>query len=184
MLITRILLTGMGASGLVLAGPVRANDTEESPTEVAEPVPVPEEWTLRSTFGNWGVLCNEDNPPECRAAQSQNYTDIENPGRLLQVVLAVDAGRTFAVMTLPFGVDLQAGIAIKVDDEQELNAAFTTCFPDGCQSVVQLDEAAVEQIRGGNIMKVGFRPWGGDERTFVIDVPLDGAREALESILQ
>jgi hypothetical protein len=31
-------------------------------------------------------------------------------------------------------------------------------------------------------MKVGFRPWGGDEKTLVVEVPLEGIKEALVAI--
>ena len=142
----------------------------------------PAPWTLKNTFGKWGVLCNPANPAECRAAQTQNYADTGNQGRLLQVLLAVDKGRTFAVMTLPFGVDLRAGIAVKIDEGAEVKGIYSTCLPDGCQSVLELEDRLIEQVRSGMTMKVGFRPWGGEEKTFVVDVPLDGARSALAAI--
>ena len=32
------------------------------------------------------------------------------------------------------------------------------------------------------ITPVGFRPWGGDEKTLVVEVPLDGAKDVLAAI--
>lgn len=148
----------------------------------ATPAAAPVEWELKNTFGKWELLCNKGNATDCRAVQTQNYSDDTTKGRLLQALLAADQGRTFAVLTLPFGVDLRAGTVMKIDEGVEVKAAFTTCLPDGCQSIVELDDSLQAQITAGKIMKVGFRPWGGDEKTLVVEVPLDGAKDVLAAI--
>jgi invasion protein IalB len=153
-----------------------------SPATPATPAAAPVEWELKNTFGKWELLCNKENASDCRAVQTQNYSDDTTKGRLLQALLAADQGRTFAVLTLPFGVDLRAGTVIKIDEGVEVKAAYTTCLPDGCQSVVELDESLQAQLIAGKIMKVGFRPWGGDEKTLVVEVPLEGIKEALVAI--
>ena len=153
-----------------------------APASPATPVPAPVQWELKSTFGKWELLCNKGNATDCRAVQTQNYSDDTTKGRLLQALLATDQGRTFAVLTLPFGVDLRAGSVIKIDEGVEVKAVYTTCLPDGCQSVVELDESLQGQLIAGKIMKVGFRPWGGDEKTLVVEVPLDGAKDVLAAI--
>jgi len=153
-----------------------------SPATPATPAPAPPEWELKNTFGKWELLCNKGNATDCRAVQTQNYSDDTTKGRLLQALLATDQGRTFAVLTLPFGVDLRAGSVMKIDEGVEVKAVYTTCLPDGCQSVVELDESLQGQLIAGKIMKVGFRPWGGDEKTLVVEVPLDGAKDVLAAI--
>jgi invasion protein IalB len=153
-----------------------------SPATPATPAAAPVEWELKNMFGKWELLCNKGNASDCRAVQTQNYSDDTTKGRLLQALLAADQGRTFAVLTLPFGVDLRAGTVIKIDEGVEVKAAYTTCLPDGCQSVVELDEGLQGQLIAGKIMKVGFRPWGGDEKTLVVEVPLEGIKEALVAI--
>ena len=153
-----------------------------SPATPATPAAAPVEWELKNTFGKWELLCNKGNATDCRAVQTQNYSDDTTKGRLLQALLATDKGRTFAVLTLPFGVDLRAGSVIKIDEGAEVKVAYTTCLPDGCQSVVELDESLQGQIIAGKVMKVGFRPWGGDDKTLVVEVPLDGAKDVLAAI--
>lgn len=155
---------------------------QASPATPATPAATPVEWELKNTFGKWELLCNKGNALDCRAVQTQNYSDDTTKGRLLQALLAADQGRTFAVLTLPFGVDLRAGTVIKIDEGVEVKAAFTTCLPDGCQSIVELDDSLQAQITAGKIMKVGFRPWGGDEKTLVVEVPLDGTKDVLAAI--
>jgi|688.fasta_scaffold183852_2 invasion protein IalB len=153
-----------------------------SPATPATPAAAPVEWELKNMFGKWELLCNKGNASDCRAVQTQNYSDDTTKGRLLQALIAADQGRTFAVLTLPFGVDLRAGTVIKIDEGVEVKAVYTTCLPDGCQSVVELDESLQGQLIVGKIMKVGFRPWGGDEKTLVVEVPLEGIKEALVAI--
>lgn len=182
-----LLETAVGI-GLVVAGPAHAARSKLSPAD-AVPAPAapasavpPLEWALKNTYGNWGVHCNQAKPAQCRAVQTQNYAEKGSEGRLLQVMLTMENSRTFAVMTLPFGVDLRAGIAVKIDEWDEVKGVFNTCLPDGCQSVLELDANQIGQVRGGKTMKVGFRPWGGDEKTFVVQVPLEGAKDALAAI--
>lgn len=178
------------AAGILASGPVEAARPKAAASPAAVPAPVsqatsvpaPVQWDLKSTFGEWELLCNKENASDCRAVQTQNYSDDTTKGRLLQALLASDKGRTFAVLTLPFGVDLRAGTVIKVDEAAEVKANYTTCLPDGCQAVVELDENLQGQLMAGKMMKVGFRPWGGDEKTLVVDVPLDGAKDALAAI--
>ena len=153
-----------------------------SPATPATPAAAPVEWELKNTFGKWELLCNKGNATDCRAVQTQNYSDDTTKGRLLQALLTTDQGRTFAVLTLPFGVDLRAGSVIKIDEGAEVKVAYTTCLPDGCQSVVELDENLQGQFIAGKVMKVGFRPWGGDDKTLVVEVPLDGAKDVLAAI--
>lgn len=188
------LLLGAASVGLVMASPAMAARSKSAAKPAAATAPAAAaaaapaaaatavQWAVKTTYGKWGLLCNQANPSDCRAAQTQNYADEKNQGRLLQVLLAVENGRTFAVMTLPFGVDLRAGIALQLDSADEVKGAYTTCLPDGCQSVVELDEKLLGQFRTAKIMKVGFRPWGGDQKTFVVEVPLDGANDALAAL--
>ena len=181
-----IALCLMGATPAEAARPKKgaspAAAAPASPATPATPAAAPVEWELKNTFGKWELLCNKGNATDCRAVQTQNYSDDTTKGRLLQALLATDQGRTFAVLTLPFGVDLRAGSVIKIDEGAEVKVAYTTCLPDGCQSVVELDDSLQGQLIAGKVMKVGFRPWGGDDKTLVVEVPLDGAKDVLAAI--
>jgi invasion protein IalB len=157
----------------LMAAPAMANQAVEASTP---------QWALKETFGQWGVLCSSATPSACRAAQTQKSLDEKNPGTLLQVVFAIEKGKMFGVFTLPFGVDLRAGIALRIDEGAEVKGSFMTCLPDGCQSIMEVDEAFLAQMRAGKVLKVGFRSWGGTDKTLVVDVPLDGAAQAIASV--
>ena len=151
------------------------------PAASAEAPTTPVEWKLSGTYGKWGVVCSSVNAGDCKAVQSQNYDGDTAKGRLLQALINVEEGRTFLTLTLPFGIDLRGGTVIRVDENEEQKGVFATCLPDGCQSAFELDSKLLPQFFSGKILKVGFRPLSGD-KTFVVDVPLDGAKAAMAAI--
>lgn len=162
------------------AKPSAATAAPAQPAAAAAPA-APIEWVLSSTFDKWGFICNKVNAKDCRAVQTQNYDNAETKGRLLQAMVGVEQGRTFLTLTLPFGVDLRGGVVARIDENEEVKSVFVTCLPDGCQSILELDAKLLAQFDSGKIMKVGFRPWGG-ENTLVVDVPLDGAKAAIAAL--
>lgn len=175
------LAVALIASPLLAAKPKALKVPVTAETRQAPEASAPQ-WTLKSTYGQWGVLCNSATPNECRAAQTQKSLDEKNPGTLLQVLFAAEKGKMFGVFTLPFGVDLRAGIALRIDEGVEVKGSFMTCLPDGCQSITEVDEAFLAQIRKGKVLKVGFRSWGGGDKTLVVDVPLEGASQAIAEV--
>ncbi len=159
------------------AAPTAAPTTAASQAAPAAPI----EWVLNKTFEKWGLICNKANAKDCRAVQTQNYDNAATKGRLLQAVVSVERDRTFLILTLPFGVDLRGGLVARIDENEEVKSVFMTCLPDGCQSIIELDAKLLSQFVSGKLMKVGFRPWGG-ENTLVVDVPLEGAKEAVAAL--
>lgn len=52
------------------------------------------------------------------------------------------------VLTLPFGLALQKGVAFQVDDgEQAAPMPFSTCLPTGCLSPISLNEGLIAAMR-------------------------------------
>jgi invasion protein IalB len=180
---TGVLLAVCSAAALVAtplhAAKPKVSEAAVTPLATKAPEARAPQWTLKGTYGQWGVLCNPSSPSECRAAQTQKSVDEKNPGTLLQVLFAAEKGKMFGVFTLPFGVDLRAGIAVRIDEGEEVKGSFMTCMPDGCQSIAEISETLLAQIRKGKVLKVGFRSWGGGDKTLVVDVPLEGAGQAI-----
>lgn len=180
---TGVLLAVCSAAALVAtplhAAKPKVSEAAVPPLATNAPAARAPQWTLKGTYGQWGVLCNPSSPSECRAAQTQRSVDEKNPGTLLQVLFAAEKGKMFGVFTLPFGVDLRAGIAVRIDEGDEVKGSFMTCMPDGCQSITEINETLLAQIRKGKVLKVGFRSWGGGDKTLVVDVPLEGAGQAI-----
>ena len=180
---TGVLLAVCSAAALVAtplhAAKPKVSEAAVPPLATNAPEARAPQWTLKGTYGQWGVLCNPSSPSECRAAQTQKSVDEKNPGTLLQVLFAAEKGKMFGVFTLPFGVDLRAGIAVRIDEGEEVKGSFMTCMPDGCQSITEINETLLAQIRKGKVLKVGFRSLGGGDKTLVVDVPLEGAGQAI-----
>lgn len=176
-------------ASFLLASPLLAQQQDDAGSldvlpisQTAQASAAEPQWRLKTTHGQWGVMCNIANSNDCRAAQTQNSSDENSPGRLLQVLLTSENERTFGILTLPFGVDLRAGIALQIDGGSQLNGTFITCLPDGCQSIVEFDQSAILELTAGTTMRVGFRPLGEESSALVIDVPLDGVAQALSEL--
>lgn len=178
------VFVGLMSTSAIAAKPAKASAApaaQAQPDTAAPAAPI--EWVLNKTFEKWGLICNKANVKDCRAVQTQNYDNTATKGRLLQAMVGVEKDRTFLTLTLPFGVDLRGGLVARVDENEEVKGVFMTCLPDGCQSIMELDAKLLAQFAGGKMMKVGFRPWGG-ENTLVVDVPLDGAKAAVAALKQ
>ena len=147
-----------------------------------------EQWTQSAVHGDWVVLCQEGaSPAVCQMVQAQDYQAEEGGGgRLLEIALRpirTEAGETQMLLSLvlPFGLDIQAGIALQVDANDQLNMPFSVCYNSGCQASGLVPAEFVTQVRTGTGMKVGFRPYGG-QQTMVVDVSLSGSGAALAAI--
>jgi invasion protein IalB len=83
-------------------------------------------------------------------------------------------------LTAPLGIILQPGLKLTIDDRAPLSLPLTICKAGGCQSVIDLDEAALDQFRAGKTATVRYVTEDGK----ALDLPLklEGLAEALKTI--
>ena len=132
---------------------------------------------------NWQLRCaDEADASTCNMNQElflQRTVDGEQQtvGRLLNVTvvyLDVDGERLpFMSLQMPKGVDLRPGAVMRVDEGPELALEYLRCTNDGCDASTRLTPDLLGQLRAGNTMQVGFRPWGSEQVT-VLPVSLIG----------
>lgn len=126
------------------AGPSVAQGLPGGATSLNE---VHGDWTVACTTPTGGVSC----------AISQTQVRGENRQRVLAVELA-SAGRgktASGVMVLPFGLKLDAGVMLAIDDKEPLPAArFSTCLPAGCLVPLDFDAAVVTALKAGGALQV------------------------------
>ncbi len=133
-------------------------------------------------FDDWMVGCEEqpDKTEKCFAQQIQ--TAKEGGGRVLTVAIGYlgDKGKPRMITLLPLGINLAAGAAFKVDEENQVALTLQQCTPAGCQAVAQLTDEMVKALDRGKTMSIGILPWGSD-KTMLIPVPLKGFSAALKA---
>lgn len=125
----------------------------------------------------WRLRCADTNDASTCNANQELFLNREvegerrNVGRLLNLtVLYLDAqGERLPFMSLqmPLGLDLRPGAVMQVDDGQEITLEFLRCTNDGCDASVRLTPDLLGAMRAGNVLRVGFRPWGGEQVTAV-----------------
>lgn len=126
-------------------------------------------------FQAWTLACPGDgntgeNGTGCRVVQGLTMKDSDRR------ILTVEAGRVgqrpVMVVTTPLGVALPAGVALKVDEDEQTDRPYATCVPQGCRASFPLDEGLLPILKRGLEMRIGFKDSRGE--TVVIPVSLKG----------
>jgi invasion protein IalB len=137
---------------------------------------------LRETHGDWIVACTSGTQTKV-CGLSQQQADRRSGQR----VLAVEVGPpttegTQVTLVLPFGVQLDKGAVVQVDEGPPSGPfAFKTCLPVGCVVEFSLDRQGVETWRKGGALSVKtVVVSNGKEALFT--VPLKGFSSALDRV--
>lgn len=125
----------------------------------------------------WQLRCADTNDAStCTMNQElflQQTVDGERQtvGRLLNLtVVYLNAGGErvpFMSLQMPLGVDLRPGAVMRVDEESETPLEFLRCTEAGCDASARVTPELLAQLRAGNVLRVGFRPWGSEQVTAV-----------------
>lgn len=146
------------------------------PVDFATPVP-------SRTSSGWERSCVAvgSGAPLCMVARTVVATDGGDWLARLAVGPSGPGGTMRMVVTVPLGVLLTPALLLAIDDAPAFAAPLMICLADvGCQSVLSLDGAALDQLRGGQQMKLRYvRP---DGRPLSLVVGLDGLAGALSGI--
>ena len=140
-------LTAVLFLGLSLV-PVKAEDKEATATLPGGAS------ALQENYGDWSVLCRIiDNARLCALSQQQMQ---QNGQRVLAIEIREGkAGVLEATLILPFGLLLDAGITLAVDDDKAgVALRFSTCLPAGCLVPATFDAAMLERLRTGKVLKL------------------------------
>ncbi len=180
----------MNGDAAVSAGKPVADSAETAPRpaqaiEIAQATAAPSTLpggasSLRETFSDWQVACAvQDAGSHCALLQSQSR---QNGQRVLAIELSATSATTVdGVLVLPFGLALENGVALRIDDQPEGQSfRFKTCLPAGCLVPVSFDAKAVKSLRSGISLKVAAVTDGGAEQAFTIS--LKGFAAALDRI--
>jgi invasion protein IalB len=134
--------------------------------------------SLQEAHGDWRVACASQNGPT-RCTLSQQLMDAESRQRILAIELTVPApNRAEGTLVLPFGLALDKGIVLKVDDAASPTLRFRTCLPAGCIVTVIFDEKAIAALRSATTLTVAAV--GDDTQEVSFGVSLKGFASAFD----
>lgn len=82
-----------------------------------------------------------------------------------EVRVTAKSEQPLLLLLVPLGVDVRAGLRLRVDDAELADVAVQTCNAGGCLAALPLVPSAIAALRGGRVMTMTFRGTGKPELT-------------------
>jgi invasion protein IalB len=141
--------------------------------------------TSRETFQDWGRVC-EDAPQRegqvCYIAQTLDFAESDMAVEISVGRLVADHDGLVAAIRVPIGVDLGAGLALRVDETEQITADYDVCLQQGCQAFIDLQERGqLTKMRQGKVLHIGFVPFGST-KTRVVEGSLGGFTAGIDAL--
>lgn len=136
---------------------------------------------MQETFQNWRVTCQiVDAARSCAISQQQFQ---QNGLRVLAIELQAGPNDTVTGnLVLPFGLLLDAGITLQIDEQPPMAAlSFRTCLPAGCVVPIAFDQAILEALRAGATLNLAAKSSASNEDVG-LGVSLHGFSAALDRV--
>lgn len=140
--------------------------------------------SVNEAYGDWTVDCRiADSQKRCVLSQAQGN------GQTGERVFAIELrtprdGKTEGTILMPFGVNLDSGAILKLDDKDlGKGLRFSTCVPQGCLLPVSFPTVATDAMRKASKLTVAsLNLSSGEAITF--NISLNGFSSALDRINQ
>ncbi|MGK6314099.1 invasion associated locus B family protein [Neorhizobium sp. DT-125] len=135
--------------------------------------------SLQETYQDWSLTCQGAPQVVCAISQQQAQ---QNGQRVLAIELrSGEADAVSGNLVLPFGLLLDAGATLQIDDGQPLTSSrFSTCLPAGCLVPLTLDAKTVATLRAGTTLRVKVQAM--DKKEVVLSISLKGLAAALDRL--
>lgn len=148
------------------------------------------------TFGDWQLVCQSSasekaeeeatdtksvkGRQDCRLQQAQAVTKDKKVVFLFNVVLKNK--KPVAVISVPLGVYLPAGMTLKVDKGRKQVAAFETCNLSGCHGGFFLSRDLLRRLKRGNVLSIGLKDT--NRKDIPISVSLKGVTAGIAALVK
>ncbi len=97
--------------------------------------------------------------------------------RVLAIELNVAGSGAGGMLILPFGLDLDQGVRLQIDDQSPvIKVRFRTCIAAGCLVPLAFDSEMLKRLRGATFLKVrAVTADGGNSAVFSVSLHGFGA---------
>ncbi|WP_332694568.1 invasion associated locus B family protein [Bosea sp. (in: a-proteobacteria)] len=139
---------------------------------------------INEVFGDWTVDCRiTDGQKLCALTQSQG--DSRTNQRVFAIELrAPKDGRAEGTILMPFGVKLENGAVLKLDDKDlGQSLRFSTCVPSGCLLPISFPTAATDAMKAGKTLTAAALNLSSGE-VVSFNIALNGFGPALDRLSQ
>jgi invasion protein IalB len=135
--------------------------------------------SLQETYQDWSLACQSGGQTVCAISQQQTQ---QNGQRVLAIELRRSNDDTLSGnLILPFGLLLDAGVILEVDDGQKGEPLrFSTCMPGGCLVPLSFDADYVAALQSGTALRVKVQ--SADTKEINLSISLKGLSPALDRL--
>ena len=126
-------------------------------------------------FGSWRIVCPEG--ASCRLSQTIVAGAERAP---LVVARAFKAPEAVLVLSVPPGIYLAPGLALKVGKGKSRRYPFETCDADGCHTGLKLDTPLLKDFAAGTEAAVSF--FDGTQQVVTAVLSLNGFAKGYEAM--
>jgi len=160
-------------------------DGSSAQAQAAAPSPAPATLpggatSLQETFGDWQVACVVQGPAK-RCALTQEQVNQQSRQRVFAVELSIAADKLDGVLLMPFGLALDRGVTLQIDDQPaQAVLKFRTCLPGGCLVPLSFDGKTTAGLKVGTVLKARAGADGGQEQLYTVS--LKGFAQALDRV--
>ncbi len=139
-------------------------------------------------FEDWMVKCEggagqggDGTAERCFAFQNIVYT--QSGERLVTLAAGYlgPKGEPWITLSVPLGMFLPAGVALKVDEEERFDVPFKICTAKGCEAGNTLNDAQLRSLKSGLVARIGFLD-GITQRQVTVPVSLKGFADAFRTL--
>ncbi len=142
---------------------------------------------LTEQHGDWTVRCQVQAPEQrVGCALIQEQLQAETRQRMLTAEMAPNGEAVAGTLILPFGLDLQRGIVLQVDENAPLPPLpFATCLPQGCVVQFGIGPDALPQFTAGAQLRIATNSYSGTATPFAVSLRgFTGALARVRELLQ
>jgi invasion protein IalB len=177
-----------GGTGLAVAAGIQAPPAQPPATAQAQVQPPGAQATtlpggassLQETFGDWQVACMVQGAAK-HCATTQEQVNQQSHQRVFAIEIGNAGDKLEGVLLMPFGLSLDRGIALQIDDQPPQTVLrFRTCLPGGCLVPLNFDAKTAALLRNGTTLKAKAVADGGPEQVYTIS--LKGFSQAIDRV--
>lgn len=127
-------------------------------------------------FGDWEGACQEG---QCGVFQVQSNGNNVPVGRIIIQKMAEAGNNPVMIITVPLGVNLQAGMGLAVDTKELQRLPFDFCDQGGCNVALPLQGDVLNKVKAGSKLQVAAFV-GAEQQT--LEFSLKGITAAINAL--
>ena len=134
-------------------------------------------------FQDWTIKCEGEEGAAERCVAFQNIVVTQSRQQLLTVAVGYlgPKGEPWVILTVPLGVLLQSGVALKVDEGPRFDAPFKICTAKGCEAGIPPEDDVLWLMKAGLVARIAFLD-GITGRQITVPVSLKGFSAAFRTL--